>query len=88
MKIPFNNFAREYASLKSEIEGALQRVMQRGHFILGPEVQQFEKDFAAYNGVRYGVAVNSGTDALYRAGKYRAPDGDGGRDEWCESGLR
>jgi len=65
MKIPFNNFAREYASLKSEIEGALQRVMQRGHFILGPEVQQFEKDFAAYNGVRYGVAVNSGTDALY-----------------------
>ena len=65
MKIPFNNFAREYASLKSEIDGALQRVMQRGHFILGPEVQQFEKDFAAYNGVRYAVAVNSGTDALY-----------------------
>ena len=65
MKIPFNNFAREYASLKSEIEGALQRVMEPGPFILGPEVQQFEKDFAAYNGVRYGVAVNSGTDALY-----------------------
>lgn len=65
MNIPFNAFAREYAHLKDEIDGALRRVMERGYFILGPEVQAFEKDFAAYNGVRYGVGLNSGTDALY-----------------------
>lgn len=63
--IPFNNFPREYASLKKEIDAALEHVMERGFFILGPEVSQLEQDFAKYNGVVYGVGVSSGTDALY-----------------------
>lgn len=65
MNIPFNAFTREYDHLKDEIDAALRRVLERGYFILGPEVQAFEKDFAAYIGVSYGIAVNSGTDALY-----------------------
>lgn len=63
--IPFNDLGREYASLKNELDAALSGVMKRGYFILGPEVERFEKDFAAYNGTPFGVGVNSGTDALY-----------------------
>lgn len=63
--IPFNNFPREYAALKKEIDAAFGRIMERGFFILGPEVTQLEHNFATYNGVAYGVGVSSGTDALY-----------------------
>lgn len=63
--ISFNNFPREYASLKKEIDATCEGVMERGYFILGPEVKKLEKDFAAYNGAAYGVGVSSGTDALY-----------------------
>lgn len=63
--ISFNNFPREYASLKKEIDASIEHVMERGFFILGPEVKQLEHDFAKYNGATYGVGVSSGTDALY-----------------------
>jgi dTDP-4-amino-4,6-dideoxygalactose transaminase len=46
---------------------AVARVIDHGQFILGPEVQEFEQRFAALCGVRYAVAVNSGTDALVLA---------------------
>lgn len=61
----FVDFTREYKFLKKDIDGAIQKVLQRGRFILGPEVENFEKKFARYVGVKYCVGVNSGTDALY-----------------------
>jgi dTDP-4-amino-4,6-dideoxygalactose transaminase len=67
MRVPFINLNREYQSIKDEILTAIQRVFERGQFILGKEVSLFEEEFAHYCGVRYGVGVASGTDALYLA---------------------
>jgi dTDP-4-amino-4,6-dideoxygalactose transaminase len=63
--IPFIDFKREYSFIKKEIDEAISRVLERGRFILGPEVENFEKSFARYCGTKYCVGVNSGTDALY-----------------------
>lgn len=54
----------QYASLKPEIDSAIKRVFESGQFILGPEVEALEKEFANYIGVSHAVAVGSGTDAL------------------------
>jgi len=49
---------------RAEIDGAIGRVLDGGHYILGPEVEAFEREFAAYLGVPHVVGVASGTDAL------------------------
>lgn len=54
----------QYLSQKGEIIEAVKRVLEGGNYILGPEVENFEKSFAAYCGVDFSVGVNSGTDAL------------------------
>jgi dTDP-3-amino-3,4,6-trideoxy-alpha-D-glucose transaminase len=46
------------------IRAAIERVLARGWFILGPEVEAFEAEFAAASGARYAVGVGSGTDAI------------------------
>jgi len=65
--VPFLDLTRQYEKIKSEILAATQRVYKKGRFILGEEVSGFEKEFSHYCGVRYGVGVGSGTDALYLA---------------------
>jgi dTDP-3-amino-3,4,6-trideoxy-alpha-D-glucose transaminase len=50
--------------LHDELRAAVARVLDSGRFILGPEVDAFEQEFAAYCGARYGVGVANGTDAL------------------------
>jgi len=65
--IPFLDLRAEYHELKSEIDAAVARVFESGHFILGSEVAALEQEFAAYCGVSYAVAVNSGTSALHLA---------------------
>ena len=65
--VPFLDLTRQYKRIKEEILSATQRVYEKGHFILGEEVSAFEKEFSHYCGVRYGVGVGSGTDALYLA---------------------
>ncbi len=52
---------------RAEIEAAIGRVLDDGHYILGPEVDAFEREFAAWLGVAHVVGVNSGTDALVLA---------------------
>lgn len=56
-----------YLSIKDEIDAAVSRVMDSGRYILGEEVRAFEEEFSAYIGVRFGVGVGSGTDALHLA---------------------
>ena len=46
------------------IHAALERVMARGWFVLGPELDAFEAEFAAASGARFGVGVGNGTDAI------------------------
>ena len=64
---PYWDYRREYEELRDEILGAVDRVFKSGKLILGPEGAAFERDMAAYVGVKGGVGVNSGTDAIYIA---------------------
>ncbi|MGB4966507.1 MAG: DegT/DnrJ/EryC1/StrS family aminotransferase, partial [Microgenomates group bacterium] len=64
MDIKFLDFERQYGSLAKEVQEAIARVFKRQWFILGPEVEAFEQEFAKYLGVKYVVGLNSGTDAL------------------------
>lgn len=65
--VPFIDLKRQYKGIEGEILSTTKKVYERGRFILGEEVSAFEEEFARYCGVRYGVAVSSGTDALYLA---------------------
>ena len=62
--IALNDLARHHAPLRAELEAAMARVHDRGWYILGPEVEAFEREFAAYLGVAECIAVGNGTDAL------------------------
>jgi aminotransferase EvaB len=53
-----------YLAAQAEIDGAIQRVLRSGHYILGPEVEALEKEFSAWLGVGGTVTVANGTDAL------------------------
>jgi dTDP-4-amino-4,6-dideoxygalactose transaminase len=53
-----------YHACKKEIDEAITRVMESGRYILGQEVAAFEQEFSGYIGVRYGIGVGSGTEAL------------------------
>ena len=57
----------QYLSHKDEIDAAISRVLDSGWYILGDEVRAFESEFAAYIGVRFGIGVGSGTEALHLA---------------------
>src|SRR5258708_29303789 len=61
------DYRREYDELGDEILAAVDGVFKSGKLILGPEGIAFERDMAAYVGVKGGVGVNSGTDAIYIA---------------------
>jgi len=67
MKIPFINLKSQFQSIKREINSALNRVFQNSSFILGQEVELFEKEFAKYCGAKYCLGVNSGTSAVHLA---------------------
>src|SRR4051812_6533565 len=67
MKISFNTFERQVSRLRPEIDAAIARVLDRGWFILGPEVERFETAFATYIGVPHAIGCNSGTDAIEMA---------------------
>lgn len=65
--IPILDLAAQYRSLKEEIDAAVLSTLASAKYILGPEVEAFEREFAAYCGVRHCIAVNSGTSALHLA---------------------
>ncbi|NCC37710.1 MAG: hypothetical protein EOM24_37730 [Chloroflexia bacterium] len=63
MTIPFLDLQAAYLELKDELDAAYQRVMTSGWYILGPEVEAFENDFAAYCEAAHAIGVASGLDA-------------------------
>ena len=65
MTIPVWDYRREYEQEQSEVADAMERVFRSGRLILGQHVKEFEEQFASYCGLRFGVGVNSGTDALF-----------------------
>src|SRR3954471_20976581 len=60
--IPFNTL--HPGEDAADVQAAIQRVIARGWFILGPEVEAFEQEFAAASGAAHAVAVGNGTDAI------------------------
>ena len=63
MNIPFLDLKANYNSIKSEVDSAIQNVLDNTAYILGAAVQNFEKDFAAAQHVKYCLGTSSGTDA-------------------------
>ena len=64
MKVPFMDLSRMHEPIKKELEMSIAEVMNKGNFILGKQVEEFEKNFAEYCGVNYGAGISTGTDAL------------------------
>lgn len=64
MKISLAVLGRQFGINKAEYEAAVLRVLSSGWYILGPEVEAFEQEFARYVGRKYCVGMNSGLDAL------------------------
>jgi len=64
MVLPLFNTDAPVAPLRETIVGRIAEVVRRGAFILGPEVREFEREFASYLGVKHVIGVANGTDAL------------------------
>lgn len=67
MAIKVWDYLKEYEQEKEEVHSAIKKVLQSGWLILGSSVEKFESKFSDYCDVKYGVGVNSGTDALFLA---------------------
>ena len=63
MKVPFLDLKVQYQSIKNEVDSAIQTVLDNTAFILGPSVDNFEKQFAAAHQVKYCLGTSSGTDS-------------------------
>jgi len=66
-KVPYFDLTAQYSQMRDEIRAALDRVAEKAAFILGEEVERFERSFADYCGVKHAIALNSGTSALHLA---------------------
>jgi len=67
MQVPYFDLKQQFSGLRDEIMQALERACSNAAFVLGEEVAEFEKEFAAYCEAGYCVALNSGTSALHVA---------------------
>jgi dTDP-4-amino-4,6-dideoxygalactose transaminase len=67
MHVPFLDLKEQYQTIRGEITEAVQRVLDSGQYILGPEVQSFEASFAAAHKAPHAITVNNGTSALHIA---------------------
>jgi dTDP-4-amino-4,6-dideoxygalactose transaminase len=64
MRVPFVDLERLHAPLRADLDGAWRRVVDSSHFVLGPEVEAFERELGAAVDAPHVVGVSSGTDAL------------------------
>ncbi len=65
--VPFVDLKTQYASIKDEVNAAIQGVLDSCQFTLGSEVAKFEEEFASFSGAKMGMGVNTGTSALHLA---------------------
>ncbi|MBI2995386.1 MAG: DegT/DnrJ/EryC1/StrS family aminotransferase [Candidatus Melainabacteria bacterium] len=66
-KIPIVNLTQQYALIQNEIKEAVLNVLSSGHYILGKNVEAFEKELAEYLDCKFVVSCANGTDAIYLA---------------------
>ena len=67
MKVPMLDLVAEHAPYRGELLAAFERVLDSGRFVLGPEVEAFEREIAAWIGVPHAIGVSNGSDALLLA---------------------
>jgi len=67
MKVEFYGHVRQYRNIKTEIDRNIRRVLKSGQYVLGPMLEQFEGELAAYYGTKYAIGVGNGTDAIWLA---------------------
>lgn len=65
--IPYTALGLEASWIKVELQQTFESVLGRGHYVLGPEVSAFEKEFGDYCATRFAIGVSNGTSALYLA---------------------
>jgi dTDP-4-amino-4,6-dideoxygalactose transaminase len=65
MRVPFNDLKRHHEALQPALSETVQRVIAQSAFIRGPDVDDFEKEFANLVGVKHCISCGNGTDALY-----------------------
>src|SRR5436190_7170211 len=66
-QIPLVDLKAQFASIGNELKEAAVKALERGDYILGGDVGEFEKEFSAWTGAKHTVACASGTDALMLA---------------------
>ena len=64
MSVPFLDLKAQYASIKHDVDAAMQKVIEATAFAGGPFVEAFEKEFAIYCGTKFAVGVGNGTSAI------------------------
>lgn len=64
MKIPLLDLKAQLDTIRDEVKGVVDEVLESTRYIMGPKVTELEEKIAAYCGAKYGVGVSSGTDAL------------------------
>ncbi|WP_392530321.1 DegT/DnrJ/EryC1/StrS family aminotransferase [Nostoc sp. C117] len=64
IRVPFVDLKLQHEPIQTQLQDAIQSVLERGDFVLGQALSDFEAAFAAASGVEYGVGVASGTDAI------------------------
>jgi dTDP-4-amino-4,6-dideoxygalactose transaminase len=63
--VPFLDLGRLHAPIRERLDAACRRVVDSGWFIMGPELEAFEAEFARYCGVEYCVGVGNGLEAIH-----------------------
>ena len=64
MSVPFIDLKSQYTALKPQIQERIERVLEHGQYIMGPEVRELEERLEEYTGAKHCITVSSGTDAL------------------------
>ena len=67
MQVPLLDLKAQYATIRDDVRTAMEEVCEQQNFILGPQVEDLERQIAAYSQTRHAVGVSSGTDALLMA---------------------
>lgn len=67
VEIPLNDLTRQYELIKDEVRKAIDRVLPTGRYTMGPYLEQFEQEFAAYCDADHCIGISSGTAALHLA---------------------
>ena len=67
MNVGFYGHVLQYENIKSEIDEKIKQVLMSGKYVLGPMLEQFEKELAAYFGCKYAIGLGNGTDAIWLA---------------------